>query len=369
MSTSLSAIFQRFPALSHILVVIIAIYGPSHFPLIFATIFFGVHVVFSINNILSVWGQLCAWRGVRATCFPKVYKRHDVEHIIIIPAYKEDLEILRETLNVLCSHVQVRDQYRICLAMECREAGSEQKAIQLKMEYQEAFGSIEYTMHPVVLGEAPGKSSNVNWAARHMAAKFNAKEHTRQIITIIDSDTCLAQDYFQMVAERFMAFPPAVRSEMMFCVPIIFDRNAHEVPIFVRIVDIMWAQAGLSTIYPTSGIKIPTSVYSLSMELANNIGFWDSGPEAIGEDMHMFVKCFLSTGGNLQVETIYSPASQLNVVGSRHDEGGIVAWVSDMCARYSQGMRHVNCSSHTLTKSADVGFSRFRLCTPTCPYW
>jgi hypothetical protein len=342
MSSLLSAFLQRLPALSHILILIIAVYGPRHFPLVFATILFGVHVVLGINNILSAWGQFCAWRGVEATCSPKVYKRHDVEHIIVIPAYKEELEILRETLNVLGSHVQTRDQYLICLAMECREVGSEQKAVQLKMEYQEMFGLIEYSMHPVIAGEAPGKSSNVNWAARYMAAKFDAKEHARQVITIIDSDTCLAQDYFQMVAERFMAVPLGVRSKMMFCVPIIFDRNAHEVPIFVRIVDILWGQAGLSTNYPTSDIKIPTSVYGISMQLANAVGFWDTGPEAIGEDMHMLAKCCLSTGGNLHVDTIYSPASQLNVVGSRHNEGGITAWVSDMCARYSQGMRHVS---------------------------
>jgi Glycosyl transferase family group 2 len=342
MSSSLPAILQRLPALSHLLILIIAVYGPRHFPFIFATVFFGIHAVLSINNLFSIWGQFCAWRGVEATCFPKVYKRHDIEHVIIIPAYKEDIEILRETLDILGSHIRTRDQYHICLAMECREVGSEPKAIQLKMEYQETFGSIDYTMHPVIIGEAPGKSSNVNWAARYMAAKFDAKEHARQVITVIDSDSCLAQDYFQMVAERFMASPPAIRSEMMFCVPIIFDRNAHEVPVFVRIVDILWAQAGLSTTYPTSDIKIPTSVYGLSMQLANTIGFWDTGPEAIGEDMHMFVKCFLSTGGNLHVETIYSPASQLNVVGSRHNEGGIVGWVSDMCARYSQGMRHVS---------------------------
>jgi hypothetical protein len=225
--------------------------------------------------------------------------------------------------------------------METREIGSEKKAIQLRMEYTEVFAEIDYSMHPVIGGEAPGKSSNVNWAARHMAAKFDPKEQARQVITVIDSDTCLAQSYFQLAAERFMAVSPNVRSKMMFCVPIVFDRNAHKVPIFVRLTDILWCQAGLSTLYPSSGIKIPTSTYGISMQLACNVGFWDTGPDAIGEDMHMFTKCFLSTGGNLHVETIYSPASQLNVVGSRHGDG-VTGWISDMSARYSQGMRHVS---------------------------
>jgi hypothetical protein len=133
--------------------------------------------------------------------------------------------------------------------MEVREIGSEKKPLQFIMEYTEVFAEIDYSMHPVIGGEAPGKSSNVNWAARHMAAKFDAKEYTRQIITVIDSDTCLAQSYFQLVEERFMGVSPSIRSKIMFCVPIVFDRNAHKVPIFVRLTDILWCQAGLTSIH------------------------------------------------------------------------------------------------------------------------
>jgi hypothetical protein len=92
---------------------------------------------------------------------------------------------------------------------------------------------------------------------------------------------------------------------------------------------------------PASDIKIPTSMFGISMEQATSVGFWDTGPEAVGEDMHIFIIFFLLTGGNLHVETIYSPASQLNVIGSRRGEGEIVTWLSDMCTRYTQGMRDV----------------------------
>lgn len=92
------------------------------------------------------------------------------------------------------------------------------------------------------------------------------------------------------------------------------------------------------------------------MELAAQVGFWDTGPDAIGEDMHMFVKSFLSTGGNLHVETIYSPASQLNVVGDKHSQGGFAGWLSDMRARYAQGMRH-------MWGSLDSGYALRRVIT------
>lgn len=242
--STLAALLQRLPALSHLFILFLAVYGPTYSPVILATILFGIHIVLIINNVLSVYGQYCAWRGVEDSLLPKRYKDNDIEHIIIVPAYKEDLETLRETLDVLGSHTQARDRYRICLAMEEREQGSEKKALQLQMEYEEVFAEIDHSQHPVIIGEAAGKSSNVNWGARYMATKFDASERSKQVITVIDSDTCLSQDYFQMVAEKFSNATPAIRSKMMFCIPIIFDRNAHQVPVFVRLTDIMWAQAG-----------------------------------------------------------------------------------------------------------------------------
>lgn len=41
--------------------------------------------------------------------------------------------------------------------------------------------------------------------------------------------------------------------------------------------------------YDGSRAKLPTSAYAMSTALASRIGFWDAGPEAIGEDLHV---CF-----------------------------------------------------------------------------
>lgn len=57
----------------------------------------------------------------------------------------------------------------------------------------------------------------------------------------------------------------------------------------------------------------------------------------IGEDMHMFIKCNISTRGNLVSETIYSPASQMDVMGNVR--GGIRGFLGDHQARYKQAVR------------------------------
>jgi hypothetical protein len=122
-------------------------------------------------------------------------------------------------------------------------------------------------------------------------------------------------------------------------------------------------------LFSFSPVKFPVSVYSVSLDLVISVGFWDTGPESIGEDMHMYLKCFFGTKGEMVVRSIFSPSSQSNVEGdavtaitsanSRNSSlstllmatisngiGGIGGlnewkeWMSGVKARYGQAKRH-----------------------------
>jgi len=109
----------------------------------------------------------------------------------------------------------------------------------------------------------------------------------------------------------------------------------------------MWAGAGLSSLYAGSGVCIPTSVYSLSMTLVEHVGGWDTGPGAIGEDMHMYIKCFFALSGNIDVQIVYAAASQCNVSS---DVKGFAGYIDGLNARYRQALRH-------MWGSLDTGFA------------
>lgn len=100
----------------------------------------------------------------------------------------------------------------------------------------------------------------------------------------------------------------------------------------------MWAGAGLSSLHSGSSICIPTSVYSLPMALVERVGGWDTGPGAIGEDMHMYLKCFFALSGNLEVRVVYAAASQCNVSS---DVKGFSGYMDGLNARYKQALRHM----------------------------
>jgi hypothetical protein len=152
------------------------------------------------------------------------------------------------------------------------------------------------------------------------------------------ADTHLSRDYFTEIRRlHYHNITEADRS--IYCCPIIFDRNSNESPILVRCADLLWSFAGLSTMYPYTVLAIPTSVYTLPLSLAEKVGGWDSGPTAIGEDLHMLLKCYFETGGHLISRVVYLPASQCNV-SSDHGRG----WrrnVDTCVARYRQALRHM----------------------------
>ena len=120
----------------------------------------------------------------------------------------------------------------------------------------------------------------------------------------------------------------------------------------------MWSGAGLSC-YLTkpheNGVAIPTSVYTVPLPLVNLVHGWDSDANAIGEDMHMMLKCYYAANGRLAIESIPSPASQCNI---STDNTGIRGWLENHRARYFQALRHMwGCldSGYAVRKWSDIG--------------
>ena len=141
------------------------------------------------------------------------------------------------------------------------------------------------------------------------------------------------------MAEQYSAVSdPNDRTATFYISPVVFDRNANEVPLLVRTADIYWTAAGLSTMYEGSPTSIPTSVYTLPLTLLEDVGGWDTDYTAIGEDMHMYLKCFFALNGNLRSNVILAASSQCNVCSELK---GLRGSVDGIRARYQQANRHL----------------------------
>ena len=195
------------------------------------------------------------------------------------------------------------------LAMEEREGAEGRRRAELLIaEYRSRLAGIFATYHPWgVPGEVAGKASNENWAARR--AKETVVDrwgHDMDLTTITscDADTVFDRKYFSCLTYHFATNP--ARYRRFWQGPIMYYNNIWDVPAPLRLPH---AIAGLNHLGRLSRTLFrnvfPQSTYSLSLRMAHDVDYWD--PDIIPEDWHMFLKCYYSLGGVVEVDTMYTP--------------------------------------------------------------
>ncbi|KAG9301145.1 hypothetical protein G9A89_012528 [Geosiphon pyriformis] len=256
-------------------------------------------------------------------------------HAFVIPNYEEPEPLLRDTIKRLAQHRNSNDTYVIVLAMEASEQNHDEKAANLKNTFEGSFREFIITVHPKDLpGESRGKGSNVAYAARTACAELvrNGFDKRHVVFTITDSDSAIPELYVRHVEKAL------IEAEDPFATicspPIFFSRNALDVPAAVRVTDIMWSIMVMQNLSNGRGLSFPCSTYSLSMVLAEKVGFWDTDQDAVGEDLHMWLKCFFKTNGAARTAPIFVPINLTNVQTT--------GYVSNLHARYIQAKRHYN---------------------------
>lgn len=112
-----------------------------------------------------------------------------------------------------------------------------------------------------------------------------------------------------------------------------YTRNCEEVPIVNRVYDISHGAIQFANLVGVFEGSTPLSNYTLSFNLIKRIGFWDTCPDAIGEDYHTAIKAFWKTNGDVRTVDIHVPFNQVNI------QTGKGYW-EDVAARFWQAERH-----------------------------
>ncbi|KAI8974963.1 glycosyl transferase family group 2-domain-containing protein [Pilobolus umbonatus] len=262
-----------------------------------------------------------------------VFQEPRYTHAFVIPNYSEPEALLKDTIERLASHRYATSHYVIILAMEASEEGWAEKGKRIEEHFKDRFNGFYITGHPSnIPGEYRGKGSNVNYAVRNACAEMIDQGYDRQeiFLTIMDSDAAIPELY---MLEVELALNRSDDPHYTICAPpIFFSRNSHEVPAAVRMTDITWAALVMSNLSNADGLCVPCSNYSLSFILADRVGYWDVDADAIGEDMHMWLKCFFKTDGHARTAPIFVPINLTNVQCD--------GYMANIHARYVQARRH-----------------------------
>lgn len=230
-----------------------------------------------------------------------------VNHIVIIPTYKEPLKTLQRTINSLAKQTLPTKQITLVLAMETKEDETDknEKVNALKKEFKGVFRDFVVTVHTLVAGEIVGKASNERYAAIKIKKDLvdDKKEDINYMtVTSCDADHVYHENHFAALTFKFLDSPS--RYTRFWQPAVLFYNNIWELPAITRVPNTFMSIWNLAQLSRRDRL-INGQNYTLSLKLLDDAGYWDA--DKIPEDWGIFFKAFYAKKGGIEVEPLYLP--------------------------------------------------------------
>ncbi|MFA7169709.1 MAG: glycosyltransferase family 2 protein [Candidatus Paceibacterota bacterium] len=232
----------------------------------------------------------------------------EIYHVVILPTYKEGLDILEPSLGAIVNCDYPKDRMILIMAFEER-AGEEAKerAKILEEKYGDKFFGYVTTFHPDgIVGEAKVKGANTSWAGEEARILLDEKgiDYENVIVSTFDSDTCVHKKYFSCLTYRFMINPKRLQFSYQ---PLpLYNNNIWQTNSVVRV--LMVSSSFWQITQSVRRDKMVTfSSHSMSFKTLVDVDYWPR--DVISDDSIIYWKCYVLYHGRYGVEPIYLPVS------------------------------------------------------------
>mmetsp|Transcript_18208 Transcript_18208/g.40184 ORF Transcript_18208/g.40184 Transcript_18208/m.40184 type:complete len:569 (+) Transcript_18208:55-1761(+) len=338
--TPVTSFLHRVPGLLSWVVILVSVAGPFLYPLSFL-IWASLYALWFMGSIAPTAVGLArtCWkiRAQQAKPTPEPCAEGQ-PHAFVLCTYKDDVSLLRRTLDLLAGHVGADKKYVVVLALEARADESE-KARQLVSEYSSKFLAMSFNEHVDAPGECRGKASNACSAGRYLSKLVGALglAQNEVLVTVMDSDIEVYEEYIARLEENVTQVKKGNIHRTLFCPYMTFYNTEGDasVPAGVAQWDVLWAAAVIGNMGRNPwlyNVKFPCSTYSISLETLVEMGFWEVGDVGIGEDHHTALRLFFSFPHEADFQVIHAPFGASSVGAD-----GVVAGIR---ARVTQAQRH-----------------------------
>jgi hypothetical protein len=236
-------------------------------------------------------------------------KYDHVWQMVILPFYKEGLDVVLATMEKLVESQWRQDKMIIVLAYEQR-AGEEAEKVAKRVceKYGDKFMHFLTVKHPDGLeGEMPGKGSNIAYAAEEARKKILDKNNIKYenvLVSAFDIDTRVYPQYFLCLTWHFLTCEKPYRSSFQ-PVPV-YNNNIWDAPAFSRVVAVsgtFWQM-----IQQERPERLSTfSSHSMSFKTLYEVGYWQKN--MVSEDSRIFWNSLLHFNGDYQVMPLSYPVS------------------------------------------------------------
>jgi len=236
-----------------------------------------------------------------------------VYHLVILPTYKEKIEIIESTFQALEKSVYPKNKMIIVLATEGRAGkGVQEIAKRVRNKWGKNFFRFLITLHPQnIPGEIAGKGSNVSWAVKKAKEKIIDPlriPYENIIVSVFDVDTRPLPQYFAILSWHYLNSKKPLRASYQ---PIpVYNNNIWEAPAFSRVI------ASSGTFWQMMQQERPEqlvsfSSHSLAFKTLEEVGYPSS---VVSDDSRIFWKAYFYYNGDYRVVPLHYPVSMDAVI-------------------------------------------------------
>ncbi len=244
------------------------------------------------------------WRARIATL-----RYEHVYHMVIMPYYKEPLEIVDHALGAIAAADY--DKRRIILVLAAEErAGAEALEIAKHMEekYAGIFGHFIVTVHPDRLpGEIRGKGPNITYAAEQARMRVldpHTIPYEDVVVSAFDIDTVILPQYFLCLSWYFLTTED--RHHASFQPVPLYNNNIWDAPAVSRVA--AFSSTFWQMIQQERPEKLTTfSSHAVSFKALYEVGYWQKN--MISDDSRIFWNLYLGNDGKYRAVPISYPVS------------------------------------------------------------
>lgn len=232
----------------------------------------------------------------------------DIYHLVLIPVVKEERNVFEPGIAGLANGPYPAKNILVVLAVEDR-ASEEiiRGAKEVQEKYKECFLDFLLVYHPDgIPGEARVKGANVTFAAKQAAKHLKQLNisYENVIVSCLDADTVVSEQYFSCLSYHFMVNPNRYRASFQ---PIpVYHNNIWEARGFAKIME-MGASFFLLTETTNPEKLVTFSSHSMSFKALVDIDYWPV--DMISDDSSIYWKAYNYFDGDYRTVPMYVTVS------------------------------------------------------------
>lgn len=265
-------------------------------------------IFLAIHQIVSYFQMQKALKTDWLAKIKKIKKWNDVYHLIVLPTYKEGIEVIEETLEALLNSYYPTNRMIVVLGIEER-AGRQalQIAKVVKRKYGNKFFKFVVTIHPKnISGEIAGKGSNSAWAVKVTKSEIIDPlriPYKDIVVSNFDIDTKVYPYYFACLTWYYLKTKNNLRASYQ-PVPV-YNNNVWDAPSFSRVVatsNTFWQMVQQERMEELTTY----STHAMPFQAWVDVGY---PTNIVSDDSRIFWRAYLHYDGDYRVVPTYYPVS------------------------------------------------------------